>query len=209
VNDRVRAVLWTTVSALETPTLHGEHFQTRTISYWVDIKSVLAGIITWGLFIEVDISYNKWGVGSLEAVVLHICYLLRFCWWFLTFFEFFIRYFLYLLLKFYPLSWLPLQKHPILSLLSLLTNLHTPTSKSLHYATLGHQAEKDRYRYLHPASGQNLVTPMVEMERSLRTLRRRVLLWEDQKSQLTWTPISLGQSLQPESIQQLIWGPYT
>jgi hypothetical protein len=54
--------------------------------------------------------------------------------------ELFIRYFLCLHFKCFPLSLLPLQKLPIPSPLPLLTNRPTPTSLSWHASTLGHQA---------------------------------------------------------------------
>ena len=55
-------------------------------------------------------------------------------------FSFFIRYFLHLHIKCYPLSWFPLQKPPIPSLLPLLTNPSTPPSWPWHSSTLGHTA---------------------------------------------------------------------
>jgi hypothetical protein len=53
---------------------------------------------------------------------------------------FFIRYFLYLHFKCYPLSWFPLRKPPTSSPLPLLTNSLTPASWSWHFPTLGHRA---------------------------------------------------------------------
>jgi hypothetical protein len=54
--------------------------------------------------------------------------------------HFFIRYFLYLHFKCYPLSWFPTRKLPIIYPLPLLTNPPTPASLSWHSPTLGHQA---------------------------------------------------------------------
>ena len=53
---------------------------------------------------------------------------------------FFIGYFIYLHFKCYPLSWFPLRKPPLPSLLPLLTNQPTPASLSWHFLTLGHPA---------------------------------------------------------------------
>jgi hypothetical protein len=39
-------------------------------------------------------------------------------------------------------------------------------------------------RYLHPTNGQKMVTPVVELGKSWKKLRRRATL-EDQQSQLT------------------------
>ena len=58
----------------------------------------------------------------------------------LLFFLFFIRYFLYLHFKCYPLSWFPLWKPPTPSLLPLLTKPPTPASWPWHSPTLGHWA---------------------------------------------------------------------
>jgi hypothetical protein len=52
---------------------------------------------------------------------------------------FFIRYFLYLHFKCYPLSYFPLRKSPILSHLTLLPNPPTPTSWPWHSPILGHR----------------------------------------------------------------------
>jgi hypothetical protein len=38
------------------------------------------------------------------------------------------------------------------------------------------RAERVRCRYLHPTNGQKLLTPVVELEKSWNTLRRRVAL---------------------------------
>jgi hypothetical protein len=53
---------------------------------------------------------------------------------------FFIRYFLYLYFKCYPLSWFLLRKTHILSPFPLLTNLPTPAYWPWHSPTLGHWA---------------------------------------------------------------------
>jgi hypothetical protein len=53
--------------------------------------------------------------------------------------SFFIRYFLYLHFKCYPLSWFPLQKLPITSHLPLLTNLPIPGSWTWHSPILGNR----------------------------------------------------------------------
>ena len=41
---------------------------------------------------------------------------------------------------------------------------------------------------LHPTIGLKLGTSVVELGKGWKKLRRRAALWEDQKSQLTWTP---------------------
>jgi hypothetical protein len=58
--------------------------------------------------------------------------------YFFLVFCFLIRYFLDLHLKFYPLSWFPLQKPDVPSLLPLLTNTPTPTSWPWHSPIMGH-----------------------------------------------------------------------
>jgi hypothetical protein len=66
-------------------------------------------------------------------------------------------------------------------------------------------AKRVRCRYLHPTNGQKLLTPVIELGKSWKTLRRRMTLKEDQQSQLTWTPeISQTMDDQPGSIHQLI-----
>ena len=62
--------------------------------------------------------------------------------------------------------------------------------------------ERVRCRYLHPTNGQKLLTPVVELGKSWKKLRRRrVTLEEDQH----WTPeISQTLDQQPGSINQLI-----
>jgi hypothetical protein len=66
-------------------------------------------------------------------------------------------------------------------------------------------AERVRCRYLHSINGQNLLTPVVELEESWKKLRKRASLYKDQQSQLTWTS-EISQTLdhQPGSIHQLI-----
>jgi hypothetical protein len=66
-------------------------------------------------------------------------------------------------------------------------------------------AERARCRYLHPTKGQKQLTPVVELGKGLKKLRRRAILKEDQQSQLIWTP-KISQTLdhQTDSIQQLI-----
>jgi hypothetical protein len=58
---------------------------------------------------------------------------------------------------------------------------------------------------LYPTNGKKLLTPVVELGKKKRKLRRRPTLQEDQQSQLTWTP-KISQTLdhQPGSIHQLI-----
>jgi hypothetical protein len=55
-------------------------------------------------------------------------------------------------------------------------------------------AERVRCRYLHPTNGQKLLTPVVELGKIWKKLRRRATLKEDQQSQLTWTP-KISQTL--------------
>ena len=43
-------------------------------------------------------------------------------------------------------------------------------------------AERVRCRYLHPTNGQKLVTPVVELRKSWKKLRRRLTPQEDQQS---------------------------
>ena len=52
--------------------------------------------------------------------------------------------------------------------------LQTPRVTALQEAQQA--AERVRYRYLHPTNGQKLVTPVVELEKSWKKLRRRVTL---------------------------------
>jgi hypothetical protein len=54
-------------------------------------------------------------------------------------------------------------------------------------------------------NGQKLGTPVVELGKCRKKLRRRVTLEEEQQSQLTWTPES-SQTLshQPSSIYHMI-----
>jgi hypothetical protein len=63
-------------------------------------------------------------------------------WYFSSSFLFFIRYFLYLHFKCYPLFWFPLWRTPIHTptALPLLTNPPTPGSWPWHSPTLGHRA---------------------------------------------------------------------
>jgi len=44
-------------------------------------------------------------------------------------------------------------------------------------------AERVRCRYLHPTNGQKLLTPVVELGKSWKKLKRRITLKEDQQSQ--------------------------
>jgi hypothetical protein len=69
-------------------------------------------------------------------------------------------------------------------------------------------AERVRCRDLHPTNGQKLLTPIVELGKSWKKLRKMVILLEVQQSQLTWTT-EISQILEhwPGSIHQLIWGP--
>jgi hypothetical protein len=46
--------------------------------------------------------------------------------------------------------------------------------------------ERVRCRYLHSNNGQKQLTPVVELGKSWKKLRRRKTLEEDQQSQLTW-----------------------
>jgi hypothetical protein len=67
------------------------------------------------------------------------------------------------------------------------------------------QLKESNADILHPTNGQKLQTPVVELGKGWKKLRRRMTLWEDQQSQLTWTPgISQTLSHQPGSIHQLI-----
>ena len=67
---------------------------------------------------------------------------------FLMLFSFFIRHFLYLHFKCYPLSSFPLQKPPIISPLPLLTNPPTLTSLSWHSPVLGIGPSQDQGSFL-------------------------------------------------------------
>jgi hypothetical protein len=49
-------------------------------------------------------------------------------------------------------------------------------------------AERVRCRYWHTSNCQKLLTPVVELGKSWKKLRRRAALEEDQQSQLTWNP---------------------
>jgi hypothetical protein len=42
--------------------------------------------------------------------------------------------------------------------------------------------ERIRCRYLHPTSGQKMMTSVVELGKSWKKLRRRVTPWKDQQS---------------------------
>jgi hypothetical protein len=54
-------------------------------------------------------------------------------------------------------------------------------------------------------NGQKLGTPVVELGKSWKKLRKRAAPWEDQQSQFIWTSeISQTLNHQPGSIQQLI-----
>ena len=65
-------------------------------------------------------------------------------------------------------------------------------------------AEKVRCRYLHPTN-QKCLTPVVDLGKCWKKLRRRVTLEEDQESQLIWTSeISETVDHQTGSIHQLI-----
>jgi hypothetical protein len=66
-------------------------------------------------------------------------------------------------------------------------------------------AERIICRNLHPTNEQKLLTPVDELGRRWKKLRRRAKLWEDQQPQLTWT-LKISQTLdyQPGSIHQLI-----
>jgi hypothetical protein len=70
-------------------------------------------------------------------------------------------------------------------------------------------AERVRCTYLHTANGQKVAADSCgSIKEKLEEAERRVTLYEDQQSQLTWTPkISQTLSHQPGSIHQLIWGP--
>ena len=66
-------------------------------------------------------------------------------------------------------------------------------------------AERVRCRYLHPTSGQKLLTLVVKLGKISKKLRRMATLYEDQQSQLTKTH-EISQTLDhgPGSIQHLI-----
>jgi hypothetical protein len=58
---------------------------------------------------------------------------------------------------------------------------------------------------MYPSNGQKLLTPVVELGRGWKKLRRRVTLWEDQQFQLTWPPkISQTLDYQSSCISHLI-----
>jgi hypothetical protein len=68
-----------------------------------------------------------------------------------------------------------------------------------------HASERVGCRHLHPTNGQKLLTPVIELGKGRKKLRRKTTLWEEPQSQLTWTPeISQTLNHQPGSIQQLI-----
>jgi hypothetical protein len=69
-------------------------------------------------------------------------------------------------------------------------------------------ADWDRSRYLYPTIGLKSGTPVVELGKGWKELRRRVTLYKDQQSQLTWT-LEISQTLrhQPGSIHYLVRGP--
>ena len=54
-----------------------------------------------------------------------------------------------------------------------------------------------RCRYLHPNNGQKLGTPVVELGKGWKKLRRRITPEEDQQSQLTWIPQDLSDTEPP------------
>jgi hypothetical protein len=69
-------------------------------------------------------------------------------------------------------------------------------------------ADRVRCRYLYPGNGQQLLTPVVELGKNWKKLRRTVTLQEEQQSQLIWiTEIFQKLDHQTGSIHQLIWGP--
>ena len=45
---------------------------------------------------------------------------------------------------------------------------------------------------MHPTNGQKQLTPVAELGKSWKKLRRRKILYEDQQSQLIWTPRPLN-----------------
>jgi hypothetical protein len=70
--------------------------------------------------------------------------------------------------------------------------------------------ERVRCKYLHPTNGQKQLTPVVELRKGWKKLRRKATLYEDQQSHLIWTTeIFQTQVHQTGSIYQLIWGPNT
>jgi hypothetical protein len=66
-------------------------------------------------------------------------------------------------------------------------------------------AERVRCRYFHPSNGQKQLTPVVELGKGWKKLRRRATLNEDQQSQ-SGPPRSLTHwtDHQTDSIHQLI-----
>jgi len=80
-----------------------------------------------------NLEKNKWYNSTFKCLCA-LCLTKR-----TVFFFIFIRYFLYLYFKCYPLSWFSLQKPPLPSLLPLFTNPLTPASCSCHPPTPGHQ----------------------------------------------------------------------
>jgi hypothetical protein len=66
-------------------------------------------------------------------------------------------------------------------------------------------AERVRCRYLYPTNGQKMVTPVVELGKRWKKLKRKAILEKDQPSQLTWTPeVALTLYHQPGSIHHMI-----
>jgi hypothetical protein len=62
-------------------------------------------------------------------------------------------------------------------------------------------AGRVRCRYLYTTNRQKLLTPVVKLGKNWNRLKRRVTLYEEQQSQLTWTlEISQTLSHQPGSI---------
>jgi hypothetical protein len=66
-------------------------------------------------------------------------------------------------------------------------------------------SESVRFRNLHPTNGQKLLlTPVVEVGKTWKKLRRSTILSEDQQSQLTWIP-EISQTLDHQPGSNTSW----
>jgi hypothetical protein len=92
---------------------------TLSAACWVSLSVVILGLFLWAL-------HNHQALGPLSHLSSDL--------------NFFLRYFLYLHSKCYPLSWFPLQKKPLIpSPVPLLPNPTTPVTWPWHFPILGHR----------------------------------------------------------------------